>query len=136
MGTGRFLLALEENLRDADAYRSGHDPEEGEATAEKVEELVAEAQQLKHALASHATVDQAIGIVLALGQLTPTEAWDVLRDVSMQSNTKLRTVAEYVVEWGRTGSLDGALRGELDRQLERHVAEAAPAPGDEPQTSG
>ncbi|CAM5673618.1 hypothetical protein SALBM135S_06047 [Streptomyces alboniger] len=87
-----------------DGHRTGHSPNEVGATAEKVEELVDEVQHLKHAVTSHATVDQAIGVVLALGRISPDEAWDVLREVSMQTNVKLRTVAEHIVDWGRTGS--------------------------------
>ncbi|WJV50524.1 ANTAR domain-containing protein [Streptomyces flavofungini] len=108
-----------------DAGHLGHGSNKDEATAEQVVELRDEVQHLKHAVASHETVDQAIGVVLALGQLSPAEAWDVLREVSMQTNVKLRTVAERIVEWGRTGSLDDALRAELERQLDMRKRERA-----------
>lgn len=108
-----------------DAGHLGHGPNKDEVTAEQVVELRDEVQHLKHAVTSHETVDQAIGVVLALGQLSPAEAWDVLREVSMQTNVKLRIVAERIVEWGRTGSLDDALRGELERQLDVRKRERA-----------
>lgn len=36
--------------------------------------LQEEVEQLKEAVASHAVVDQAIGVVVALGRMTPDEA--------------------------------------------------------------
>ncbi|WP_405652187.1 ANTAR domain-containing protein [Streptomyces sp. RK9] len=83
-----------------------------------MEELRNEVSQLQHAVDSHAIVDQAIGVVVAVGQLTPAEAWDVLREVSMHTNTKLRHVAGLLVEWGRSGELTTEIRSELERQLQ------------------
>lgn len=80
-------------------------------------ELEDEVDQLKRAVRSHATVDQAIGVVLAVGRMSPEEAWDVIRQVSMRTNTKLRDVSEEIVTWGCTGSLESGLRVELERQL-------------------
>lgn len=80
-------------------------------------ELEDEVDQLKRAVRSHATVDQAIGVVLAVGRMSPEEAWDVIRQVSMRTNTKLRDVSEEIVTWGCTGRLESGLRGELERQL-------------------
>ena len=85
--------------------------------SERALELEIEVDQLKSAVTSHATVDQAIGVVLATGHLSPDESWDVLRKVSMHTNIKLRRVAELVIEWGRTGELCAEVRRELDRQL-------------------
>ncbi|MCQ4205586.1 ANTAR domain-containing protein [Streptomyces longispororuber] len=93
-----------------------------EAAEDRVDELLGEVHQLKHAVASHADVDQAIGVVLAVGQLTPAEAWDVLRETSMHTNTKLRRLAELVVEWGRGAELPADIRTELDRQLRARQA--------------
>ncbi|MET9896237.1 ANTAR domain-containing protein [Streptomyces sp. NPDC006465] len=50
-------------------------------------------------------VDQAIGVILAAGQLTPDQGWDVLREVSQRTNTKLRHVSEQIIDWARTGQL-------------------------------
>ncbi|MFC9288663.1 ANTAR domain-containing protein [Streptomyces sp. NPDC057052] len=72
------------------------------ATEEEVEARVAalqeEVAQLRQAVASHAVVDQAIGVVVAVGRLRPEQGWEVLREVSQRTNTKLREVAEYVVQ--------------------------------------
>lgn len=54
--------------------------------------------QLKEAVRSHAVVDQAIGVILAVGQLTPDQGWDVLRSTSQNTNIKLRHVAELIVD--------------------------------------
>ncbi|WP_343244919.1 ANTAR domain-containing protein [Streptomyces sp. SID14478] len=66
---------------------------------------------------AHARVDQAIGVVLAVGELTPDESWVVLRAVSQNTNIKLRHVAELLIEWACTGHLCTDIRRELERQL-------------------
>lgn len=71
-----------------------------------------------------AVVDQAAGVLIAVGRMTSAEAWDVLRETSMRTDIKLRHVAELLVEWGRSGVLCADLRTELDRQL----AQRRPAP--------
>ncbi|WP_432021369.1 ANTAR domain-containing protein, partial [Streptomyces sp. 1222.5] len=55
--------------------------------------------QLKHAVTSHAVVDQAIGVVVALSGLSPVAAFEVLREVSQRTNVKLIDVAVSVVQW-------------------------------------
>ncbi|MER7201350.1 ANTAR domain-containing protein [Streptomyces sp. CB01635] len=64
-----------------------------------------------------AVVDQAAGVLIAVGRMTPADAWDVLRETSMRTDIKLRHVAELLVEWGRSGVLCADIRTELDRQL-------------------
>ncbi|MFC9460833.1 ANTAR domain-containing protein [Streptomyces sp. NPDC058430] len=44
-------------------------------------------------------VDQATGVLVAVGRLSLAEGWDVLREVSMHTNIKLRHVAELLIEW-------------------------------------
>ncbi|MGW6316451.1 ANTAR domain-containing protein [Streptomyces sp. NPDC055099] len=97
--------------------------------SETVIELQDEVEQLKQAVWSHATVDQAIGVVIALGKLSPDDAWTVLRDVSMRTNTKLRDVSQQIVTWGLTGQLPEQLRSELERQLGQRQANGAPTDG-------
>jgi hypothetical protein len=60
------------------------------------------AQHLEVALASNREIGVAIGIVMATNGLTAGQAFDVLREVSQRSNTKLRTVALEVI---RTGTI-------------------------------
>ncbi|GAA2417770.1 hypothetical protein GCM10010255_66330 [Streptomyces coeruleofuscus] len=42
--------------------------------------------QLRHAVDSHATVDQAIGVLTAIHQLVPVAGFGVLREVSQHTN--------------------------------------------------
>ncbi|MET8468094.1 ANTAR domain-containing protein [Streptomyces sp. NPDC006422] len=89
--------------------------------------LEARIEQLEQAVTAHADVDQAIGVVIALGGLSPAEGWDVLREVSMRTNVKLRLVARQLVAWPRTHELDPAIRTELERRLaQRGVADRGP----------
>ncbi|MET7746806.1 ANTAR domain-containing protein [Streptomyces sp. NPDC005385] len=80
-------------------------------------ELQGENTQLQEAVHAHAVVDQAIGVILAIGQLTPDEGWNVLREISQRTNIKLRHVSELIIEWARTGKLCADIRAEPDRQL-------------------
>ncbi|MFJ4205342.1 ANTAR domain-containing protein [Streptomyces sviceus] len=94
-----------------------------EELVEKIEELQAETAQLRQALVSHAVVDQAIGVVLALSGLRPEQGWEVLKTVSQHTNTKLRDVAQHVVRWPHVGTLPAEIRRALGRALaEAHAA--------------
>ncbi|MER5399828.1 ANTAR domain-containing protein [Streptomyces sp. NPDC002599] len=92
-----------------------------ERAAGLVEELQDENAQLHEAMRSHAVVDQAIGVVLAVGKLTPEQGWDVLREVSQRTNVKLRHVSELITDWARTGKLCADVRTELERQLAQYA---------------
>ncbi|MFI7504979.1 ANTAR domain-containing protein [Streptomyces sp. NPDC049687] len=97
--------------------RVPHDP--GDETA-RIFELRREAGQLKEAVASHAVVDQAIGVMVALGRVTPDEGWVILREVSQHTNIKLRNVCEPILIWGRSGEMPGRIRVELEALLDQH----------------
>lgn len=86
----------------------------------RIVELQEQVDQLKEAVTSHAVVDQAIGMVVAMARVTPDQGWAVLREVSQHTNTKLRRVAEAIVDWGRTGELPAELRAELEDAVDRH----------------
>src|SRR4051812_50218118 len=62
---------------------------------EELERLRAENRQLQQALASHAVVDQAIGVLTVLGQIPPADGFTVLREISQHTNIKLTQVAEH-----------------------------------------
>ncbi|MFD5721467.1 ANTAR domain-containing protein [Streptomyces sp. NPDC127036] len=87
-------------------------------------ELREENAQLQQAVHSHAVIDQAIGVLLAVGELTPDQGWDVLREVSQRTNIKLRHVSGLLIEWARTGNLCADIRTELDRQLAQYTRRA------------
>jgi hypothetical protein len=88
-----------------------------EELMETIEELQAEIAQLRQALVSHAVVDQAIGVVLALSGLRPEQGWEVLKTVSQHTNIKLRDVAQHVVRWPDAGSLPSEIRRALRMAL-------------------
>ncbi|MFB0618043.1 ANTAR domain-containing protein [Streptomyces sp. AGS-58] len=87
--------------------------------AATITDLEREKLQLQEAIASRALIDQAIGVVVALGGLHPGQGFDVLRDVSQHTNRKLRTVAGLVVDRASGGPLSDDVRQALDGALAR-----------------
>ena len=75
---------------------------------------------MKEAVASHAVVDQSIGVVVALGRVTPDEGWLILKELSQHTNIKLRNVAELILIWGRCGAMPEEIRAELETLLDQH----------------
>ncbi len=67
------------------------------ALAVRIAERTEVSTQLEEALASRAVVDQALGIVMAQRRCTADEAFETLRAISQNSNTKLREVAAGIV---------------------------------------
>ncbi|WTI64813.1 ANTAR domain-containing protein [Streptomyces sp. NBC_00728] len=98
-------------------------------------ELRDENAQLRQALGSHAVVDQAIGVLLAVGQLRPDQGRHVLSKVSQRTGIKLRHVAELLIEWARTGQLCTDIRHELDQQLAQYADTGTAVPGMPPPTA-
>ncbi|MEU6776700.1 ANTAR domain-containing protein [Streptomyces sp. NPDC046759] len=84
------------------------------------ERLLTENEQLRRAVASHAVIDQAIGALVVLGRIAPDEAWRALRDVSQRTNTKLRAVAEHILDYAQGGVLPEPQRTELGRAIVRY----------------
>ncbi|MFF2512562.1 ANTAR domain-containing protein [Streptomyces sp. NPDC058086] len=101
-------------------------------TQDRIVELREEVDQLKEAVTSHATVDQAIGMMVALGRVSPDQGWAVLREVSQHTNIKLRTVAEMILVWGRQGDLPPDIRAALEDTLDKYgptqIPDTPPAP--------
>jgi GAF domain-containing protein len=60
-------------------------------------EQVETIEQLHQALTSRATIDQAIGVLVARERVTPEQAFVLLRRASQNSNVKLRDVAAALV---------------------------------------
>lgn len=87
--------------------------------ADRILQLEQEVQQLKEAVVSHAVVDQAIGMIVALGRVSPDQGWAVLKEVSQRTNIKLRNVADMILVWGRTGVLPTEVRTVLEEVLDR-----------------
>ncbi|WP_420918764.1 ANTAR domain-containing protein [Streptomyces coelicoflavus] len=112
----------------------GHDSD-----SDQIFRLQEQVRQLKEAVVSHAVVDQAIGVIIVLGGVTPDEGWIVLKEVSQHTNIKLRNVAETVLIWGRTGVMPQEILTALEDRLGRPVCVgaglSAPPPGS-PRVSG
>ncbi|MEV8596076.1 ANTAR domain-containing protein [Streptomyces sp. NPDC052012] len=100
--------------------------------SERILQLEAEVRQLKDAVVSHAVVDQAIGVIVALGRVSPDQGWTVLKEVSQHTNIKARNIADMILVWGRSGVMPPEIRAALEDALDRlgptQVPGAPPAP--------
>lgn len=72
--------------------------------------------QLKTAMESHAVIDQAIGALMLAHRCEADTAWSILQRLSQNTNTKLRVVAETLLQ-----SVSGAPPTELDAGLRKAV---------------
>jgi AmiR/NasT family two-component response regulator len=81
-------------LDDLDAIVSGL----AAVKAEQMQELRDEIENLKTALLSRATIEQAKGMLIAQSRLTPDEAFQLLVRASQRENVKLRDLAARMVE--------------------------------------
>ena len=54
-------------------------------------------ENLQHALASRALIDQALGIIMGQNRCSADEAFDILRTTSQNRNIKLRDIAAAMV---------------------------------------
>ncbi|WP_079142364.1 ANTAR domain-containing protein [Streptomyces sp. LUP30] len=90
--------------------------------------LEQENAQLRRAVDSHAVVDQAIGVLIAVHRIPPDAGFEVLREVSQHTNVKLLTVAESVIGWalGRQ-PLPEQMSRKLDATVQRHARRDDPA---------
>ncbi|MFD7438822.1 ANTAR domain-containing protein [Streptomyces sp. NPDC059861] len=95
MSTSRVQPSLPEDSQDGTTAR-----------------LERENAQLRHAVGSHAMVDQAIGVLIAIHGIPPAAGFEVLREVSRHTNVKLHTVAESLIGWA------------VGEQLPEHVGRA------------
>ncbi|MFI2764104.1 ANTAR domain-containing protein [Streptomyces echinatus] len=89
-----------------------------EQTADQLTALQEEVGQLRQALISHALIDQAIGVVITVGRLSPDQGWDALKHMSQHTNVKLREVARCLVEWPARGRIPEAIRRALPAAVE------------------
>ncbi|MER6168675.1 ANTAR domain-containing protein [Streptomyces violaceorubidus] len=96
-------------------------PATTDGLVKELRQVRAENRQLKQALASHAAVDQAIGVLTALGRISPDDGFTVLREISQHTNVRLSVVAQYLIEHARGAALPGVLLGELHAALSRHA---------------
>ncbi|MFJ4356122.1 ANTAR domain-containing protein [Streptomyces massasporeus] len=89
---------------------------------DEVARLEQENAQLRQAVDSHARIDQAIGVLVAVYRLEPAAGFEVLREVSQHTNMKLHSVAATVLDWAlREESLPPPVDQELQAALGRHL---------------
>nr|WP_301272170.1 ANTAR domain-containing protein [Streptomyces asoensis] len=74
--------------------------------------------QLRQAVNSHAVVDQAIGVLVAVHRIASAAGFEVLREVSQHTNVKLHTVAEMVIGWALGQSLPETVERELGQAVQ------------------
>jgi response regulator NasT len=90
---------------------------------EQLDRLRTEVRQLRQAIRTRPVIDQARGVLMATHACSSDEAWNVLREASQLSNTKLRKVAAVVTAGARSDGpqpspeLRRALRAAIDRCL-------------------
>ncbi|MEU9268455.1 ANTAR domain-containing protein [Streptomyces sp. NPDC048251] len=95
-------------------------PDDGTRNAVAAGCLEQENAQLRRAVVSHATVDQALGVLVAVHRIAPAAGFGVLREVSQHTNIKLHTVAEMVIDWALGQQpLPETVERELDRAVQR-----------------
>ncbi|MFJ8826606.1 ANTAR domain-containing protein [Streptomyces sp. NPDC102467] len=100
-----------------------HDAAAAAQGAGHAAELKDEIARLKQVMGARSDVDQAVGVLAAVGRISPAEAWDALREVSMHTDIRLRSVARQLIAWARTGDLIPEISGELRRQLPLYHSE-------------
>ncbi|MFD0008918.1 ANTAR domain-containing protein [Streptomyces sp. NPDC127178] len=114
------------------AHTADNKPTPATAAAEplqaEVERLRTENEQLRQAIPAHAVVDQAIGVLTTLGQITPDDGFTVLREISQHTNTKLNQVAQEILKHAQGAALPDVLLGELHTALTHHTADKRPDP--------
>ncbi|MEU5534617.1 ANTAR domain-containing protein [Streptomyces sp. NPDC020362] len=91
--------------------------------AEQLHGLRVEIEQLRRAIVSRPVIDQARGILMAAHGCSAEQAWDILRETSQRSNTKLRDVAAAVTaSTAPDGPVPpGNLRAALRAAVARHT---------------
>lgn len=91
-----------------------------------------QASRRRHGRAVHAVIDQATGVVMALGRLRAEQAGTVLTEVSRRTNVTLRRIAELLTAWVHTGELNLGIRIALEEAIRRqhHIHRAAGPPAD------
>ncbi|HEX2298672.1 MAG TPA: GAF and ANTAR domain-containing protein [Pseudonocardiaceae bacterium] len=76
--------------------------------------------EMRTALESHAAIDQALGIVMKAQHCDAATAWNVLKKLSQNTNTKLRSLAQATTDLATgtsTGHVDSHVEALLHRAL-------------------
>jgi hypothetical protein len=117
-GSGRHLTGQ----GDDEPVGSGSPHEATESS------LHAEVDQLRRAMKTRPTIDQACGMLMATFGLSPSAAWRVLVMTSQNTNTKLHRLADDLVETVHGDPLPKEVRQQLSAAVAR-LDGAAEEPG-------
>ena len=83
--------------------------------------------QLKAALASHAVIDQAKGMLMLTYGIDDATAFDLMRSASQQRNVRLRVLAERLVRSARSLGVGPELRSAVDDLFVNAIENSQPA---------
>lgn len=83
---------------DASRIRGSTSEAHGDSAEQMLAAMRSEVMQMRQALHSRATIEQAKGIVMERYGLSADHAWNYLVRTSQQHNTKLRDLAEELVQ--------------------------------------
>ncbi|MDT0476238.1 ANTAR domain-containing protein [Streptomyces sp. DSM 41014] len=108
-------------------------PDPRPAPDAEVRRLETEVAHLHEAVASHAVVDQAIGVVVALAKTTPARGFEVLREICRHTDVELRAVAAHLIGWTQGEPLPAEVARALDTAVERLGSDGDGTP---PHTAG
>ncbi|MFF5573910.1 ANTAR domain-containing protein [Streptomyces luteogriseus] len=81
---------------------------------------------ITQAVDSHATVNRAIGVLIAAHGISPAAAVEVLRDVSEHMNIKLSSVAESVLAGALGQPVPRPVGRELEAVVQRRISGEKP----------
>ncbi|GCD42061.1 ANTAR domain-containing response regulator [Streptomyces paromomycinus] len=117
-------LATVPSARRAKTAEASDGPDEAARSRDEtvVDQLRAENAQLRQALDSRPVIDQARGILMATESCTAEQAWDILRQTSQHTNTKVYEVAGEVVASATGTAAPEPVRTQLQAAVERHRA--------------
>ncbi|WP_443062119.1 ANTAR domain-containing protein [Streptomyces sp. NBC_00386] len=90
---------------------------EDSAAADEAAAVQKQAGRPRHAWAVHAVIDQATGVVMALGRLRADQARTVLTEVSQRTNVTLYRIAELLTAWAHTSELNLGIRIALEEAI-------------------
>ncbi|MFI1538718.1 ANTAR domain-containing protein [Streptomyces anandii] len=123
------VITMDKPLNGTPVRTTVHTVPGRESLLTKISDLQEEIGQLQEAIASHAVIDQAIGVVITLGALRPDQGFEVLREVSQHTNIKLRQICEHLLDWVHSEQLSDEIRTALDKALAAaRSSEATPLP--------
>ena len=100
---GRRAEAFDDDARDQGRRFAGY-AAVAVANMQAYQDAVRHGEHLQTALQSRAVIDQAKGILMERYKLSADQAFQMMATLSMETNIKVREIAERVVQTGEVGS--------------------------------